>query len=253
MCQRSQRCCRRARAPMDGCTGRAGRHSTAEHRAGPAARPAPSPPSRWRGGAAAPRGRCRSRGRAAPAVPVRTEPSFCRPRSAPKMAAGARSASSGGGGSGGGGRARRTLLREGCCIERPHIDGRRLLGGGRHNGAASRERHTPRVTCGRREHPAMGGGGAQIAGTPVPFWGPLSPTPLRGPRPHFGGLDPVLGTPIPDPALGAPTPLWGPPSLTLLRKPRSPFPLRGSQSPTPLQGPRNGGPDPRPRSGDPDH
>lgn len=90
-------------------------------------------------GAALPRPRSRTR-RTARGHPVPTDPSFCLPRSPPKMATGALSASIGGGGKGGGGgggRDRRMLLREGCCIERPQIDWRRLLG---ERTAASRDR-----------------------------------------------------------------------------------------------------------------
>lgn len=90
-------------------------------------------------GAALPRPRSRTR-RTPRGHPVPTDPSFCLPRSPPKMATGALSASIGGGGKGGGGgggRDRRMLLREGCCIERPQIDWRRLLG---ERTAASRDR-----------------------------------------------------------------------------------------------------------------
>lgn len=82
------------------------------------------------------------------AAPVPTDPSFCLPRSPPKMATGALSASIGGGGrggGGGGGRDRRMLLREGCCIERPQIDWRRLL---KERIAASHDRDTRRARPG---------------------------------------------------------------------------------------------------------
>lgn len=114
------------------------------------------------------------------------DPSFCLPRSPPKMATGALSASMGGGGGrgggGGGGRDRRMLLREGCCIERPQIDWRRLLN---ERIAVSHDRDTTRarpganrsrchVTGDAPREPPSGGAAAAAPGVPnhVPF--PLS-------------------------------------------------------------------------------